>query len=216
VWTSKQGVARLAGALTLAATAGVACSASAPTSRYAAEHFRTTRTNFIYVRDRITHNWVNRHCELRAPEARRLPYPLETNDSGTLLQIQMLKPGSAQSAGLRSAAFETRDASRVWVIDDVLDEYDVDGRTSYQVQVAWPKPGAETSYDPAEIFYLPALGDQPPNSWGPWVTASKTRAGAFAWWSETTGQPPEPPQPIAHPFEIRCQVVFTDTPGVVR
>ena len=67
-----------------------------------------------------------------------------------------------------------------------------------------------------EIFYLPPLGDQPPNTWGPWVSANKTRPGAMAWWDETTGQPPAPPQPIAFPFELRCQIVFTDTPGVVR
>jgi hypothetical protein len=189
---------------------------SAQRGRYAAEHFRTTRTNFVYVRDRVTKNWVNRRCELRVPVARALPDPLETPESGTLLSVQLLQPGTAQSGGLNSAKFETRDGFRVWVIEDVLDEPDVDGRSSYQVQVEWPHPGAETKYDTAEIFHLPMLGDQPPNTWGPWVTADKTREGAFAWWSETSGQPPEPAQRIAHPFELRCEIVFTDTPGVVR
>jgi hypothetical protein len=50
----------------------------------------------------------------------------------------------------------------------------------------------------------------------PVVVASSTRTGAFGWWDEAQGAPPEPPQPIAHPFELRCQIVATDTPGVVR
>lgn len=198
----------------LSATAPAACSTQR--GRYAAEHFRTTRTNFMFVRDRVTKNWVNRRCELRVPVARELPTPLRTEESGDLLSVQMLKPGTAESGGLKSIGFETRDGARVWAIEDVLDEHDVDGRTSYSVQVAWPKAGSETKYDPAEIFHLPLLGDQPPNEWGPWVTADKTREGAFAWWSETTGQPPEAKKTIPHPFELRCQIVFTDTPGVVR
>ena len=84
------------------------------------------------------------------------------------------------------------------------------------MQVQWPHPGAETQDHRAEILDLPPLGNQPPNTWGPWVSANKTRPGAMAWWDETTGQPPAPSQPIPHPFELRCQVVFTDIPGVVR
>ena len=196
--------------------AAMAGTCSAQRGRYAAEHFQTTRTNFIYVRDRLTKNWVNRQCELRVPVARELPDPLETSESGTLLSVQLMQPGTAQSGGLRSAKFAIRDGFRVWNIEDVLHESDVEGHTSYQVQVSWPRPGAEAKYDRAEIFHLPMLGDQAPNTWGPWVTADKTREGALAWWSETTGAPPESPQPIAHPFELRCQIVFTDTPGVVR
>ena len=43
-----------------------------------------------------------------------------------------------------------------------------------------------------------------------------TRTGAFGWWDEAQGARPEPSQPIAHPFELRCRIVATDTPGVVR
>ena len=191
-------------------------SCSASRGRYTAEHFRTTRTNFVFVRDRVTKQWVNRRCELRVATERKIPDPLETTESGTLLSVQLMGPGTAQSGGLNSIAFDVREDKRVWAIEDVLHEDDLDGRTSYQLQVQWPHPGAETQYDPAEIFYLPPLGDQPPNTWGPWVSANKTRPGAMAWWDETTGQPPAPPQPIAYPFELRCQIVFTDTPGVVR
>src|SRR5262245_38224137 len=207
-------VCRGRAAIVLSLTMSIACSAQH--GRYAAEHFRTTRTNFVFVRDRVTKNWVNRRCELRVPAARELPDPLSTSDSGDLLSLQLLQPGTAESGGLKSIQFATKDGYRVWSIEDVLHEPDVDGRSAYSVQISWPHPGSETKYEPAEIFHLPMLGDQPPNEWGPWVSADKTREGAFAWWSETTGKAPEPTQTLAHPFELRCEVVFTDTPGVVR
>jgi hypothetical protein len=206
--------ARLVAAACLATV--VACSGPGSSGRYRAEHFRTTRSNFVYVRDRVTGQWVNRHCELRTPVARPLPDPLNTDEHGDLLSVQLFEPGSAQSAGLRSVDFEVRDGFRVWTIDDVLHAEDVEGRTSYGVQVAWPQTGQPTRHDPLELFHLPRLGNDPPGTWGPWVVASSTREGAFGWWSETQGAPPEPPQPIEHPFELRCQVVVTDTPGVVR
>jgi hypothetical protein len=184
--------------------------------RYAAQHFRTTRSNFVYVRDRVTGQWMNRHCELRAPVARPLPDPLMTEEHGSLLSVEFHDPESVKSAGLRSVDFDVRDGFRVWVIDDVLEEADVDGETSYGVQVSWPRTGEETRHDPLELFHLPRLGDQPPDTWSPWVVAGSTRTGAFGWWNEAQGAPPEPPQPIAHPFELRCQIVATDTPGVVR
>jgi len=193
-----------------------ACSAPGRRSRYVAEHFRTTRTNFVYVRDRVSGHWMNRHCELRVPIVRALPVPLQTDENGSLLSVQLLGPETAQTGGLRSVEFQVREGFRVWTIDDVLGPDDVQGRTSYGVQVAWPRPGETTWHDPLELFHLPRLGDEPPDTWGPWVVASATREGAFGWWSEVQGAPPEPPQPIAHPFELRCQLVATDTPGVVR
>jgi len=203
---------RTAAALTMA----VACSHGGSSSRYAAEHFRTTRTNFVFVRDRVTGSWVNRHCELRVPVARELPEPLMTDEHGTLLSVQLFDPESVRSAGLRSVEFTIDDGFRVWIIDDVLHEADVEGHTSYGVQVAWPSAGESTRYDALELFHLPRLGSEPPDTWSPWVVASATREGAFGWWDEAQGAPPAPPQPIAHPFELRCQVVATDTPGVVR
>jgi len=206
--------ARLVAAACLAMV--VACSGPGSSGRYRAEHFRTTRSNFVYVRDRVTGQWVNRHCELRTPVARPLPDPLTTDEHGDLLSVQLFEPESAQSAGLRSVDFEVRDGFRVWTIDDVLHAEDVEGGTSYGVQVAWPQTGQPTRHDPLELFHLPRLGNDPPGTWGPWVVASSTREGAFGWWRETGGAPPEPAQPIEHPFELRCQVVVTDTPGVVR
>jgi hypothetical protein len=192
----------------------VACSARQPSGRYVAEHFRTTRTNFVYVRDRVTGQWMNRHCELRVPVVRPLPDPLMTDEHGSLLSVQLFDPESVRSAGLRSVDFDVREGFRVWVIDDVLEEADVDGHTSYGVQVAWPE--TPTRYDPLELFHLPRLGNDPPGTWSPWVVAGATREGAFGWWEEAHGAPAEPSRPIARPFELRCQVVATDTPGVVR
>ncbi len=210
----RRGGTALAGAACLATV--VACPAAGPSSRYVAEHFRTTRTNFVYVRDRVTGNWVNRHCELRVPVARDLPDPLMTDERGSLLSVQLFEPESVRTGGLQSVTFEVRDQFRVWAIDDVLGQADVEGRTSYGVQVAWPDSGQPTRHDALELFHLPRLGNEAPDTWSPWVVASATREGAFGWWSEAQGTPPEPPQPIAHPFELRCQVVATDTPGVVR
>jgi hypothetical protein len=192
------------------------CSSAGPPSRYVAEHFRTTRSNFVYVRDRVTGQWMNRHCELRAPVARQLPDPLTTDQHGDLLSVELFEPGSVRTGGIRSMGFEVRAGFRVWVIDDVLRLADLEGRTRYGVQVKWPEAGQATRYDPLELFYLPRLGNEPPETWSPWVVASATREGAFGWWSEAQGVPPAPAQPITHPFELRCQVVATDTPGVVR
>ncbi len=206
--------AALAGAALLAIAA--ACSTPTPAGRYAAEHFRTTRSNFVYVRDRVTGKWVNRHCELRVALARALPDPLVTDENGSLLSVELFEPESVQTAGLRSLEFAVRDGFRVWTIDDVLDRADVEGRTSYGVQVFWPEAGRPTRHDPLELFHLPRLGNEPLDAWGPWVVASSTREGALGWWSEVQGAPPAPPRAIAYPFELRCQVVATDAPGVVR
>jgi hypothetical protein len=209
--------ARLRSTARLACLAvAVGCSAGTPSGRYVAQHFRTTRTNFVYVRDRVSGSWMNRHCELRVSVARKLPDPLMTDEHGTLLSVELHDPESVRTGGLQSVDFVVRDGFRVWVIDDVLEEADVEGLTSYGVQVAWPNPGQTTRYDLLELFHLPRLGNEPPETFGPWVVASSTRAGAFGWWNEAQGAPPEPPQPIEHPFELRCQVVATDTPGVVR
>jgi hypothetical protein len=204
----------LAGGAWLALLGG--CSTPAPSSRYVAEHFRTTRSNFVYVRDRVTGSWMNRHCELRVPLARPFPDPLMTDEHGTALSVQYYEPESVRTGGLRSVAFDVRDDFRVWVIDNVLEPADVQGRSRYGVQVMWFQTGQPTRHDPLELFYLPRLGNDPPDTWSPWVVASATREGAFGWWSEAQGAPPAPPQPIAHPFELRCKLVATDTPGVVR
>jgi hypothetical protein len=213
----RKAIVRLAlGAVAWAAAAVGCAGAAAPSSRYVAEHFHTTRTNFEYVRDRVTGQWMNRHCELRVSVARPLPEPLLTDAHGTALSIQLHEPGSVRSGGLQSVNFSVRDGFRVWVIDDVLRPADVQGRTKYGVSVKWYRTGQETQYDPLELFHMPGLGNEPPGTWSPWVVASSTREGAFGWWSEAHGAPPAAPTPIEHPFGLRCQVVATDTPGVVR
>jgi hypothetical protein len=105
-------------AAAVAACLAALASCSTSSGRYSAEHFRTTRTNFVFVRDRVTKQWVNRRCELRVAIERKLPDPLETTENGTLLSVQLFGPGTAQSGGLNSIAFEVRDGKRVWVIED--------------------------------------------------------------------------------------------------
>src|SRR5262245_55794103 len=200
----------------LAILAGCENAGVGSSSRYAAENFRTTRTNFVYVRDKVTGQWVNRRCELRAPVARPIPEPLTTSEDGDRLSVQLFDRESVRSAGIQSVHPETRDGFRVWVIENALRADDVAGRTRYGVSVSWPQRDQPTHHDPLELFYLPRLGNETPGEWSPWVVASATREGAFGWWSEAQGAPPAPPQPIAYPFELRCQIVTTDTPGVVR
>src|SRR5688572_11471638 len=75
---------------------------SEPSGRYRAQSFRTTRSNFVYVRDRVTGEWMNRHCELRVPIARKIPDRLRTEDHGDALSVRLHDPVSVRSAGLRS------------------------------------------------------------------------------------------------------------------
>ena len=71
---------------------------------------------------------------------------------------------SVGTAGIRSIAFETREGFRVWSLEDVLNEDDVAARTSYSVQIAWPRSGQETRHDPMELFHLPGPGAVAPNT----------------------------------------------------
>src|SRR5262249_56453485 len=123
-----------------------------------------TASNCVCGRDRATGRGVTRHCELRTPVARPLPDPLTTDEHGDLLSVQLFEPESAQTAGLRSVDFEVRDGFRVWTIDDVLRAEDVEGRTSYGVQVAWPQTGQPKRHDPPELFHLPRPGHGPPGT----------------------------------------------------
>ena len=209
-------IARLALGAVAWVAAALGCSVVAPQGRYVVEHDRSTRSNFPYIRDRVSGDWVNRRCELRVPVARRLPEPLTGAGHGDALSLQLHHPGSVQSGGLRSVDFTLRDGFRVWRIDDVLRPSDVQGRTRYGVQVKWYRTGQETLYDPLELFHMPRLQDEAPGTWSPWVVASSTREGAFGWWSEAQGASPAPPTPVAHPFEMRCLVVATDVPGTIR
>ena len=212
----RQPIARLALSAVAWLAAAVGCSGAAAQGRYEIEHDRSTRSNFAYVRDRVTGDWMNRRCELRVPLARRLPESITRDAHGDALSVQLHQPGTVSSDGLRSLKFALRDGYRVWVIEDVLRPSDVRGTTRYGVQVKWYRTGQETLYDPLELFHLPRLGAEAPETWSPWVVASSTREGAFGWWSEAQGAPPAPPTPIAHPFELRCQAVATDVPGTVR
>ena len=174
--------------------------------RYAAATDPGSRYGFAYVIDRQTKKWVNRECELRVSPERGLGE----------VHVQLFRPGSAQSGGLMSADFETRDGYRVWRIADVMHDDDLAGKVAYGVQIEWPRPGQSTDYDPMEIFHMPRPGNTPPNAWSPWLRAADTRAGGFAFLGEAEGSPPETGPPPAHPFEMRCRFILDDVPGVIR
>lgn len=171
-------------------------------------------SGFAYVRDRQTGRWVSRACELRVAAARDLPQPLSDDEHGDKLSVQLFRPVSVESAGLQSIEPEVRDGHRVWRLSEILDESDLAGEVAYGIQVEWPQPGAETRVDPLEIIRLPPPGDTPPEQWSEWMSASDLREGAFGWWDEVHGAPPESLPGPQHPFQLRCRLLLNDTPGV--
>jgi hypothetical protein len=196
----------------LASLLGLRC-AKGPAARYVLAADPGSRSGFEYVRDRTTGRWLYREFELRVDTLRPLPDPLTDEASGTRLSLQLLKPGSAQTGGLRSAEPRTADGYRVWSGADVIGREDVDGKVAYGITVSWPREGVETRYDPMEVFPLPALGTTEPEVWSPWARAASLQEGALGWWKQVHGEPPGPLPEPAHPFEFRWRLVPTDVPG---
>jgi hypothetical protein len=56
----------------------------------------------------------------------------------------------------------------------------------------------------------PPMATMVPDVWSDWTSAPRQRAGAFGWWEEVHGSTPEPPQPLAFPFEVRCRLLLKD------
>jgi len=91
----------------------------------------------------------------------------------------------------------------------------VDGRIGYGVVVKWYRDGAETRYEPMEVFPLAPVGDAEPGEWSPWFRAATLRPGAFGWWAEVHGTPVDSiPKPDL-PFELRWRTMLTDVAGLV-
>ena len=116
----------------VASLLGLGCS-TAPPGRYAlaAEPGATPRTE--YVRDRVSGRWVYREFEIRVDTTRVLPDPLRDPDHGNALSIQLFKPGSAQTAGLRSIEPRLADGHRVRSGADLAGRPDVEGQLAYGV-----------------------------------------------------------------------------------
>lgn len=193
-----------------------ACSADASRAgRYHMATFLTTRTHFQYVQDRQTGKWVNRACELRVAETRPLPQPLQDDEHGSLLSVQIFKPETVESGLLLSIDFATEGGYRIWRGAAVLDDDDLRGKVAYGIQVSWPESGKPTRTDPLELIAMPPLGDAVPQQWSEWRGPAHTREGQFAWWKEVNAEPAEPVAPPQYPFEMRCKLTLADTPGVV-
>ena len=202
--------------LALLSTAALAaCRADASGSRYHMATFLTTRSHFQYVQDRQTGQWVNRACELRVADARPLPQPLQDDEYGSRLSVQIFKPETVESGLLLSIEFKTEGGYKIWPGAAVLDEDDLRGRVAYGVQLSWPETGKPTRTDPLELIPMAPLGDTPPDQWSAWLRPAQMREGQFAWWKEVYAAPAEPVSPPQYPFEIRCKLTLAETPGVV-
>lgn len=208
-----RGARRDLAALAFAALA--ACTADASRGRYHMATFLTTRTHFRYVQDSQTGKWVNRACELRVAEARALPEPLQDDEHGSRLSVQIFKPETVESGLLLSIEYQREGGYRVWSGAAVLDEDDLQGKVAYGVQISWPETGKPTRTDPLELIPMPPLGDTPPQQWSGWMRPAQMREGQFAWWKEVNAAPAEPLTPPPYPFELRCKLTLADTPGVV-
>ena len=205
---------RLAAALALLLAS--ACSPPlAQRGRYRLASDPGARRATRYVQDAESGKWVIRDCELRVPEARRLPEPLQDEAHGSKLDVSIFRPGSVASGLLLSIDFELRDGYRVWRGAQVLGEDDLAGRVAYGVQLEWPREGEETRYEPLELIELPPVGDAPPGEWSPFLRAARLREGGFGWWQETQGKDAPALELPEHPFEVRCRLVLKEVPGVV-
>jgi hypothetical protein len=181
-------------------SAGRYSMATDPASRYA----------FRYVRDRQTGLWVHRECEARVSANRRLPDPISDPETGDRLHSQRFEPETVGSGDLVPAEFTLVDGWRVWRFRHLPSEADLEGRSAWGVQVEWPKRGGPSDWEPMETFTFPAIAPMVPDVWSAWTTAASQRAGAFGWWEEVHGSPPEPSVPIPYPFELRCRLLLKD------
>lgn len=189
--------------------------ARTPGGRYRMATDPASRHSFQYVQDKTTGRWVNREIELRVSVRRPAPESWSDDAHGDRLSLQLLRPISAQTAGLRSGLPVVEGEWLVWRGWEVLDESDLRGQSTYAVTVQWPVEGQSTRFDDSENFRLPPLGAMPPDAWSEWAEAADQRPGAFGWWAEVQGAPRDSSAARpAFPFQFRYRLVLFDNPGV--
>jgi hypothetical protein len=169
-----------------------------------------SRYGFRYVRDSESGLWVHRECEVRVSEKRKLPDPISDDESGDRLHSQRFEPETVESGGLVPQQFEVHDGWRVWRFRHLPSEADLRDRGAFGIQVEHPNPGAPSDWEPMELFAFPSMRTMVPDVWSEWASAASQRAGAFGWWEEVHGTPPEPAAPIELPFELRCRLLLKD------
>lgn len=188
----------------------VACVGGGNGGRYTMATDPASRYAFRHVRDRQTGLWVHRECEVRVSAKRKLPDPISDDETGDHLHSQRFDSESVGTGDLVPAQFELHDGWRVWRFRHLPNEDDLRGRTGLGIQVEWPKRGAPSDWEPMELFAYPTIATMAPEEWSTWSTAASQREGAFGWWAEVHGKPPEPGVPIALPFEMRCRLLLKD------
>ena len=200
---------------TLASLLGIGCGKSSST-RYTLARDLGARTNSRYVFDRVSGQWIYREFELRVDTARPLPDPISDDEHGDRLSLQVFRPMTVASGGLRSGTPEIEGGYRIWRGADVAREEDLEGRVAYGVTVTWPvvDDTSGAPHDALEIFSLPPFGDTEPDVWSEWVTAAKLREGGFGWWEEVHGKEGDSvPPPPKYPFEFRWRLRLDEIPG---
>jgi hypothetical protein len=188
----------------------VGCFGGGGAGRYTMATDPGSRYSFRYARDRESRLWVHRECEARVSATRKLPEPISDDEGGDRLHSQRFEPETVETGGLVPAAFELRDGWRVWRFRHLPSEADLEGKGAFGIQVEWPKPGEPSEHEPMELFPFPPMATMAPDAWSEWTSSASRRTGAFAWWEEVHGSPPEPPAPIEHPFELRCRLLLKD------
>jgi len=200
---------------TVASLFGIGCGKSTST-RYRMATDPGSRYSFRYVYDKVSGRWIYREFELRVDTTRPLPDPISDSENGDRLSLQLFRPGTAQTGGLRSGTPVIEGGFRIWRGADVSDESDLEGQAAYGVTVAWPvvDDTSGAPHDALEIFQLPPFGETEPGTWSEWATAAKLREGGFGWWEEVHGKPGDSaPPPPRYPFEFRWKLVLNEVPG---
>jgi hypothetical protein len=182
---------------TIASLLGLGCGKSS-SARYTMATDLGSRHSSRYVHDRVTGKWVYREIELRVGTARHLPDPISDDEHGDRLSLQLFRPLTVQTGGLRKGTAVIEGGYRVWRGADVVNEGDLEGRAAYGVTVEWPvvDDSSGAPYDPLEIFQMPPFGETEPEAWSPWMTAAKLREVA-----------------PKYPFEFRWRLKLDEVPG---
>jgi hypothetical protein len=165
------------------------------------------RTNLIHTESGL---YVHREIELRV-NAARFEFPPDGAAPGA---VSELNPSHFFALGVSSANFirskyERRGDDLVWREVIHLSKDDVKGKTSLGVCVRWEKDGAVTVSDAMEIFPWPQPEMSQMDTWSPWVTASSSREGIFAWHAEANKHETETVTAPAYPFQMRFRLVLS-------
>lgn len=170
-----------------------------------------SRYSFKHVQEKNSKKWVHLHCELAVAEARKLPDPLSTPETGDLISFTRFDPGSMGSAGIAPAEFKVRGEDRVWLYREVAKGSDLDGKSALGVAVSWPSSEqGPRPHDPSEIFHIPSIATLEPYVWTPWRGADEVRGGDMPDWERVQGMESAAAPPVEHPFRLRCRTVLTD------